>query len=192
MFTLDVDQELELALVHPKYAKYYLEIVTKDRDYLSQWLAWPPHANDEAFFLSFIKRSLNDYAEGRSLTCTILWQGNVVGITSFNKIDHSLKTVEIGYWLSSEFQRKGIMTRSVAKLIEIAFTELGMEKVAISAAVGNQPSRSVCERLGFSLEGIITRAENLNGRIVDHAVYGLNQAEWAKKIAYLRTILKIK
>lgn len=180
MFTLDVDQELELALVHPKYAKYYLEIVTKDRDYLSQWLAWPPHANDEAFFHSFIKRSLNDYAEGRSLTCTILWQGNVVGTTSFNKIDHSLKTVEIGYWLSSEFQRKGIMTRSVAKLIEIAFTELGMEKVAISAAVGNQPSRSVCERLGFSLEGIITRAENLNGRIVDHAVYGLNRAEWAK------------
>ena len=87
MFTLDVDQELELALVHPKYAKYYLEIVTKDRDYLSQWLAWPPHANDEAFFHSFIKRSLNDYAEGRSLTCTILWQGKVVGTTSFNKID---------------------------------------------------------------------------------------------------------
>lgn len=53
-----------------------------------------------------------------------------------------------------------------------------MEKIQISAATGNQPSRNVCERLGFVLEGIITRAENLNGRVVDHAVYGLGRTSW--------------
>jgi len=50
-----------------------------------------------------------------------------------------------------------------------------MQKVQISVAVDNQPSRKVCERLGFSLEGVITRSENLNGRVVDHAIYGLSR-----------------
>ncbi|MFM2485712.1 GNAT family N-acetyltransferase [Celerinatantimonas yamalensis] len=181
MFTLDVKQGLELALVHPKFAKQYLKIVSRERDYLSQWLAWPMHAYDEDFFLSFIKHSLHDYADGKSLSCAIIFDGEVVGNISFNSINHELKKVAIGYWLSCDLQGKGIVTRSVAKLIDIAFVDLGMEKVQISAAVHNQPSRSVCERLGFSLEGIITRAENLNGNIVDHAVYGLSRTTWVEK-----------
>ncbi|MGM3015922.1 GNAT family N-acetyltransferase, partial [Bacillus cereus group sp. BC329] len=83
-------------------------------------------------------------------------------------------------WLSSEYQGKGIVSKSVLKLVDLAFTELDMEKVQISAASENIPSRNVCERLGFSLEGIISRAENLNGRVVDHAVYGLSRTNWPK------------
>lgn len=69
----------------------------------------------------------------------------------------------------------------MSKLIEIALTELGMRKVEISVAVDNQPSRNVCERLVFSLEGVITCAENLNDQIVDHAIYGLRRKVWAEK-----------
>ncbi|HHF2906812.1 TPA: GNAT family N-acetyltransferase [Vibrio diabolicus] len=175
MFTLEVEKGLQLALVEPKFAPLYLEIVTREREYLSQWLAWPPHADGEDFFLSFIKRSLHDYAEGKSLVCAIFYAEKLVGNISFNSIDYDLEKVEIGYWLSSEYQGHGIVSKSVSKLVEIAFTELNMQKVQISAAVENKPSRNVCERLGFRLEGIVTRSENLNGRIVDHAIYGLSR-----------------
>lgn len=179
MFTLRIEEGLQLALVSPRFAPRYLEIVRREREYLSQWLAWPPHAEDEEFFLSFIKRSLHDYADGKSLVCAMIYQDTVVGNISFNSINHELGKVEIGYWLSSDYQGKGIVSKSVAKLMEMAFIELGMSKVQISAAVENQASRNVCERLGFTLEGIITRAENLNGRIVDHAVYGLSRTAWS-------------
>ncbi|EGR0683803.1 GNAT family protein [Vibrio cholerae] len=178
MFTLHVDTDLKLALVCPKFAPHYLEIVNREREYLSQWLAWPPHANSEEFFLSFIHRSLHDYADGKSLVCGMIYKDKLVGNISFNSINHQLKKVEMGYWLSADYQGKGIVSRSVLKLIDVAFTDLDMEKVQISAATGNQPSRNVCERLGFVLEGTITRAENLNGRVVDHAVYGLSRTSW--------------
>ncbi len=45
--------------------------------------------------------------------------------------------------LSAEHQGKGIISKSVAGLIEMAFTEINMQKVQISAAVNNQPSRKV-------------------------------------------------
>ncbi|WP_100915071.1 GNAT family N-acetyltransferase [Pseudoalteromonas spongiae] len=175
MFTLAVDNTLELALIDAKFATAYFDIVTKQRDYLSRWLIWPSHADSIAFFSNFITRSLIDYANGKSLVCAMIYQGELVGNVSFNSIDRTLKKVEIGYWLSCDFQGKGIVTRAVTKLIELAFTQYEMEKVEIAVAVNNTASRNVCERLGFSLEGVITRAENLNGKIVDHAIYGLKR-----------------
>ncbi|EGQ8486328.1 GNAT family N-acetyltransferase [Vibrio parahaemolyticus] len=180
MFTVEVEEGLELALVEPKFAPLYLDIVLKQRDYLGEWLAWPAHAENEEFFLNFIKRSLHDYADGKSLVCAMFYRDELVGNISFNTINYELKTVEIGYWLRSDYQGKGIVSKSVSKLIELAFTELKMQKVQISAAVNNLASRSVCERLGFKLEGVLTRAENLNGKVVDHAIYGLSCDLWAK------------
>lgn len=178
MFTIKIDNEIQLALVEPSFAAKYFAIVQRDLDYLSQWLAWPEHAKDEAFFHSFITRSLHDYAAGKSLTCAIILKDEVVGNIAFNSINHSLKKAEIGYWLSAQHQGRGIVSRAVSALFDMAFTQLGMEKVQISAAVSNQPSRAVCERLNMELEGIITNAENLNGRIVDHAIYGLSKTKW--------------
>lgn len=175
MFKTVIDEELSIALVEENFASHYAEISQSQNEYLSQWLAWPPHCKTEQDFRIFIQRSLHDYAEGKSMTCAIVYKDNIVGNCSFNTIDHSKQKVTIGYWLSETYQGKGIVTRVVEKLIDIAFNELDMEKVEISAATGNQSSRKVCERLHFTLEGIITRNENLNGRIVDHAIYGLHR-----------------
>ncbi len=181
MFTMEVDDDIKLALVQPSFAQRYLDIVANQKDDLGQWLAWPLHADSADFFLTFITQSLRDYAQGKSMTCAILYQNQVVGNVSFNTINHQLKKVEIGYWLSEQYRGLGIVSRVVEALIRYAFSDLKMQKVQISAAVDNQASRRVCERAGLTLEGIITNAENLNGRIVDHAVYGLRRAEGEKQ-----------
>lgn len=175
MFKMEVEKDLALALVEPKFASKYLAIVSNQRDYLSEWLAWPPHAKNEEFFLNFIKKSLHEYADGKSLVCAMMFKNEVAGNISFNTINHDLQKVEIGYWLRRDLQGKGIVSKSLSKLINYAFTELNMQKVEISAAVDNQASRSVCERLGFKQEGMITRAEKLNDRVVDHVIYGLSR-----------------
>ncbi|MDD9173883.1 N-acetyltransferase [Aliivibrio finisterrensis] len=175
MFTVEIDSELKLALIEPSFAKKYFDIVSKEEAYLSQWLAWPPHAKSEDFFLRFVRKSLLDYAEGKGMVCAMIYQGELVGNVSFNTINHQLKMAEIGYWLSESYQGKGIITRAVSKLIEIAFTDLQLEKIQIAAGENNLPSRKVCERLGMTLEGIISNRENLNGRIINHAIYGLSK-----------------
>jgi len=173
-----IDQALTLTLVEPSFAKTYYEIVQAERDYLSQWLVWPPYADSENFFISFVNKSLRDYADGKSLVCAMIYHGQLIGNVSFNTICHELKKVNIGYWLSANYQGKGIVTRSVAKLISHAFNQLGMEKIEISAATENFASRNVCQRLGFTLEGTISNSEHLNGRIISHAIYGLKKEQW--------------
>lgn len=178
MFIRTVDTELSIALVEPSFAQEYFEIVSKEQSYLSQWLAWPPHAKNAEFFDVFINKSLHDYANGRSLTCGIIYQNELVGNVSFNSINLSLKKIELGYWLSESKQGKGIMNRVVSYMLNLAFTDYDIEVVKICAATQNSASRAVAEKLGFTLEGILTNNENLNGKIVDHAVYSIHKNDW--------------
>lgn len=173
MFTQTIDHELRLELVKPEFAPIYYTIVEQERDYLAEFLIWPHVATDIEFFTGFIKQAMLNYEKGDALTCAIFYHGTLVGNVSFNSINHSLKKVEIGYWLRQAYQGKGIVTRAVKHLIHHAFATLNMEKVEIRAATNNTASRKVCERLGFALEGLITHAECVNGNILDHAIYGL-------------------
>ncbi|PKG73911.1 RimJ/RimL family protein N-acetyltransferase [Shewanella sp. GutCb] len=184
MFTVEVEDNFVLSLVENSFAVKYFDIVSEQREYLGQWLAWPALANNEAFFANFIKQSLHDYADGKSLVCAMVLAGELVGNISFHNIDTQLKKVEIGYWLSCEHQGKGLVSKSVTKMIEIAFTELQMEKIEIFVAIDNNASRKVCHRLGFDLEGVITSAEQLNGRMYDHAAYALSRSDWLGAKSY--------
>lgn len=178
MFELKIDEQLTLVLVKPDFAKSYYELVMKEQAYLNEWLVWPKLADSEEFFLSFINKSRKDYEEGKSLTCAIFYCDKLVGNISFNSISTELKKAEVGYWLSANYQGKGIVTKSLSKLISYAFEQLDMERVQISVATENTPSRRVCERLGFKFEGAISNSENIHGRIVAHAIYSISKAKW--------------
>jgi len=104
----------------------------------------------------------------------------VVGVIGYNQIDQGLAKVSIGYWLAERWQGNGIITRACQALVHHAFEEMGMEKVEISAALENEPSRAVCERLGMQQEGITRRAERLADRVVDHVHYGLLRDDWLR------------
>ena len=180
VFKLKIDKQLELVLVEPSFSRSYYNIVIEERDYLGKWLVWPMYADSEEFFSSFVNKSLDDYEKGKSLTCAIIYCDELVGNIGFNTISQELKKVEVGYWLSSKYQGKGIVTKSLSELITYAFGPLNMDRVQVSVATENVPSRKVCERLGFTFEGAISNSENLNGRIVDHAIYSLSKEQWVE------------
>ncbi|UJF20035.1 GNAT family N-acetyltransferase [Vibrio sp. SS-MA-C1-2] len=173
MFQTSVDDQIVLSLIDHQCAKPLSQLVIENYDHLVEWLAWPPFCQTEESYQTFISESLYQYADGKSLTCAIRYDGEIVGMISFNLIDHQLKKVEIGYWLAEKDQGKGIISRCCQFLIDYAFTVLDMEKVEISVAENNQASRAVCERLGFTLEGILTNHTCVNGIILNHAIYGL-------------------
>jgi ribosomal-protein-serine acetyltransferase len=173
MFSWQVDEDIRLNLVNEKFAFRYAALCSADHEYLAEWLEWPRHCSRKEDFLAFIRTSLHQYADGKGLTCAMEYKGEIVGNIAFNKIDHTLKKVEIGYWLASAYRGNGIVTRSCRYLIDYAFSELQMQKVQIAAAAENRDSRAVCERLGMTLEGVLTNQEKVGDRILDHAIYGL-------------------
>jgi ribosomal-protein-serine acetyltransferase len=178
MFYRHVGDELQLAIILPHYAEALYALVDRNRAYLREWLPWLDNTTQPKDVQEFIKSALIQMADGRGLACLILFHDTIVGVVSYNPIDASTRTGQIGYWLDRDHSGQGIMTKCVATLIEIGFDELGLSKVEIRCALGNTKSRSIPERLGLKEEGVIRHAENLYGRYVDHAVYGVTKDEW--------------
>jgi ribosomal-protein-serine acetyltransferase len=63
-------------------------------------------------------------------------------------------------------------------MLEIAFIKMELAVVTIAAATENRNSRRVAERLGFELQGTLPHCENVNGRLVDHAIYSIKRDDW--------------
>jgi ribosomal-protein-serine acetyltransferase len=105
-------------------------------------------------------------------TFTIRVHDEFVGIIALKNSDKTNRITEIGYWLSEKFQKKGIVTKSVERLCDFAFTEQEFNRIQIKCAVANTPSINIAKKLGFKFEGIERDGELLTGNIfTDLEVY---------------------
>ena len=146
-FKLD-RQNYGLALVEEFMSTELYDIVKKDRDELAKWLPWANNMqsiDDEAEFI----RNANEH---NMFILAILNGSKPVGMIDLHNIDEVNHSAEIGYWLSSEYQGKGIMYNSLQSLVSYAFNFFDMEKLVIKAKIDNEKSRHVAERAGFTFQ----------------------------------------
>lgn len=178
MFIYKIDEDVSLKLIELNDAERVFELTEKSRSYLREWLPWLDMTTKVEDSKQFIQSCLKSYADNKSMTTVILFDGEIVGVAGFNSINGANKTAYIGYWLGEEYQGKGIMIKVAKALTSYAFSHLNLNKVEIRAAVENKKSRSIPERLGFVNEGTIRQAEWLYDHYVDHIVYGVLANEW--------------
>ena len=110
----------------------------------------------------------------------ILEQGNkiVVGAAGFHSwyTDHS--RAELGYNLFEPFRGQGYMTEALTKIINIGFTDMGLNRIEAFVGPGNDPSLRIMERLGFSKEGLLREHYHKNNHTEDSVAYSLLKREY--------------
>ena len=170
--TLTIDSNLELRPLKLSDAVDIFNTIDSQRDYLGKWLPFVAFTQELKDTESFVKSVVNAPEEAFEYTFTIRLHGDFVGIIALKNSDKTNKITEIGYWLSEKFQKKGIVTKSVERLCDFAFTEQGFNRIQIKCAVANTPSINIAKKLGFKFEGIERDGELLTGNIfTDLEVY---------------------
>ncbi len=95
----------------------------------------------------------------------VIWSG-------FHDIDWKAGQCDTGFWVRKSAQGRGFATESTNALLRYAFGALGMRRVGISHSGGNEASRRVVEKLGFTSEGVQRAANPLpGGRVADKHLY---------------------
>jgi len=180
MFQRDIRDGVYLKLLEDRHAAAIFAVVNRDRAYLRKWLPWVDLTARADDTLKFVKATLAQFANNEGLTAGI-WQGKeYVGTVGTHKIDWLNRKVEIGYWLASKFQGRGIVTGACRLLTDHAFEEWKLNRVEIHCAPGNKKSCAIPKRLGFQLEGVLRKAQLVSGKYLDTNVYGMLARDWTK------------
>ena len=148
---------------------------------LNQWLPWARMDYTSGDTTAFIRESVQAWKEDRAWDYSIRTRedpsrhiGNI-SVWTTSKLG---KIAEIGYWIRSDEQSKGVCTESVDRLLEEAFDALGYHKVVLRIAIGNAASDRVAHKLGFTREGVLREELLIRGNWVDHSLWSLLDREY--------------
>ncbi len=173
-----VDDETELRFPEEADAGEIYDLITRDLQHMKEWLPWVHDDYNIEQTREFVRRNLESFRENRSFSMRVLYRGRAAGNIGFNYFDWEHRKTEIGYWLGSSFQGRGLITKSCRVLVNYAFRTLSLNRVSILCGVGNLKSRAIPERLGFKMEGVLREAEWVHTRFIDLAVYSMLAREW--------------
>ena len=154
-------------------------LVDSNRNYLRQWLPWVDMQKGPLDSAQFIESARNDNQAGVALTLGIEHQGDIAGVIAFHELDRDNRQTSMGFWISSSHQGKGIVSSSCKRLIEHAFTDLGLNRVVMKIAEGNLRSRRVAERLGLACEETSRQSEWLYDHYVNQVIYAITADQWS-------------
>ncbi|OOH88040.1 hypothetical protein BMT54_09165 [Pasteurellaceae bacterium 15-036681] len=168
--TICVALNLKLEKIAENHAEDLLFQINSHREYLDQFVDWTKFNNTLQDALEFVNRSQLEAKNGESFTWAICYQGRAVGTISFNSlIDWQNKTVMIGYWLSPDVQKKGIITHSIEQLIER--TKSYFNNYILKCAEHNIRSNLVAQRCGFKFIKKIENGEQICGKWYTQNMY---------------------
>jgi RimJ/RimL family protein N-acetyltransferase len=148
-------------------------------------IAWTDRSDEEGFvesFVEFHEAALRDWRPEKWSLNLLVFVGpepagsQTIGAENFA----STRTVGTGSWLGQRFQQRGLGTEMRAAVLELAFRELGAKAATSGAIVGNEASKRVSEKLGYTITG--TSTVSPRGEPLAHYDLRIERDAWASPV----------
>jgi 8-oxo-dGTP diphosphatase len=115
-----------------------------------------------------------------NLAITRKADGQVIGCIGLIR-SADAKLAELGYWLGKPFWSQGYASEAVRRLVDFAFTALGLQALIASAVPTNLASHRVQEKNGFSVDGAEEIAAPARGHPLQVIRRRLDRVDWPPK-----------
>ncbi|MEQ8707199.1 MAG: GNAT family protein [Phaeodactylibacter sp.] len=177
---LPVNPQLELVRPELSHATPLFHLIDQSRAALEPWMGWVKQIHTPKEVHRFLFDAIR-FNEGQQ-RCTFLVRSDqqLAGLVSLVRIEWAHHRAELGYWLGSSFQGKGIATHSCARLLAYAFEELCLNRIALRTAENNKRSLELARRLNFTSEGHLREALHKEGAYQHLQLFSLLRNEWKK------------
>ena len=135
-----------------------------------EFLAPVEPVRGEEFFTAADQRKRMESDATRAFA--ILDRNRIAGTVAMSNIVFGpFQSATLGYWVAERLCGRGLATRAVGEVIEIAFVELGLHRLEAATLVDNVPSRRVLEKNRFEPIGLARRYLQVAGEWCDHLLF---------------------
>ncbi|WP_297819521.1 GNAT family N-acetyltransferase [uncultured Lactobacillus sp.] len=141
------NHQVELVLPEVRHAEGAFEQLRKNHNQLSKYLKWVNSIDSVEKEQQSIKMFQQKMIEGTAFNLIILVDDQVAGMIDLHELNQT--SGEVGYWLASEFQHLGIMTKCVEFLVNYSLKQLKLSYLLLRTAQDNIASQHVAKRAGF-------------------------------------------
>ncbi|TLS38138.1 GNAT family N-acetyltransferase [Pseudalkalibacillus caeni] len=154
--------------------------IFSDKETLRYYGMEPFETEEEA------EQLINAFRKGFEENQAIRWgiilkeTNNLIGTIGFHNWSKRSFRAEVGYELSSNTLRKGIMTEALNKVIPYAYNEMGLNRIGATVAPENMASRKLLAKFSFREEGLLQDYGYSNGKFFDLMMHALLKRDWNK------------
>lgn len=148
---------------------------------MGPWMSWCHAEYTEAAALDWFEACRRGRAAGTAFEFGVFARDgkDFLGGGGLNLIVRHHGYCNLGYWVRQSRQREGVASACVAALSAFGFRELGLQRIEIVVAVGNEPSAAVARKAGAELECVARNRLLLRGQPVAASVFSLVPANSA-------------
>jgi ribosomal-protein-serine acetyltransferase len=171
------DRELDLRPLRAADAFALFRLIDGERARLGRWLPWVEETRTERDSARFIADATEERRRRRSLVLAIGIDGVLLGTIGLHYVEWFDRSAELGYWIASGVEGRGYVTRAARLVVGFAFDAVGLHRIVVRCAVGNDRSCRVAERLGMQREGLLREAHYVGGKFLDQHLYSLLRHE---------------
>lgn len=149
-----------------------------------QYMTWDAHRSIEDSE-AFIRFTQERYEGGKAGEWGIVHQaaGKLIGTIGIVWCDSKNKRAEIGYVLAKPYWGQGFIPEAAAKILEFAFTDMGLNRVECCHFLPNEKSGRVMQKLGMKYEGIARQRILAKGCYWDAKQYSILKEDWSKRLS---------
>jgi RimJ/RimL family protein N-acetyltransferase len=131
-----------------------------DDPLMARWLPLPtPYTAEDGVHYVDVSTATS-WADGRAaeLAVTDAATDELLGACGLKLGARALGVGEVGYWTAPWARGRGVAGRAAAVIAQWGLTTLGLSRVELLAAVGNEASQRAAERAGYVREGVLRSA----------------------------------
>ena len=145
---------------------------------VARYQTWESYTEQQAREVIEGQRNLDPGAPGKWFTFAVESKeaGTLVGHVALKMQDS--QQAEIGFTFSRAYQGKGLAFEAAARVLDYAFTELGLHRVTAITDCENGRSVALLGRLGMRREGHFIQNVWFKGRWGDEYLYAVLREEW--------------
>jgi RimJ/RimL family protein N-acetyltransferase len=133
---------------------------------LKPWMSWAINGYNERTARDYITIARTRWEEHTYYALAITSRDELLGACTLSSIHSLYRFCNLGYWVRTSRHGQGIAGRAAKLAARFAIEHLGLIRVEIVIAAGNQASIRVAEKIGAHEEGIL-----LNRIVVGKSVY---------------------